>query len=135
MVSPMGRLQPEIQTHEAHQFSALQHMGRVIRERRELSKLSRASLALRAGISESTLKNLESGRHQPSRTTLMQLCAVTELKLNLSDLMTVSPSRDYESGPPLNCWLAPGFDPIAMAHELTTRLSGRGGHIEPTFPY
>ncbi|MCS6913211.1 MAG: L-histidine N(alpha)-methyltransferase [Myxococcales bacterium] len=112
----------------------LQKLGQVIRERREQAGLSRAALALRAGLSESTLKNLEAGRHQPTRTTLMQLCSIHELKLNMSDLLPLS-AAESEAGPPLNCWLAPGFDPIAMAQDLTTRLSGRGGHIEQTFLY
>ena len=38
MVSPMGRPQLEMQTNELVQFSALQNMGRVIRDRRELSR-------------------------------------------------------------------------------------------------
>lgn len=39
------------------------------------------------------------------------------------------------SGPPMNCWIPPDFDPIATVYELTTRLNGRGSAIELTYPY
>ena len=38
-------------------------------------------------------------------------------------------------GPLLNCWLAPGFDPIKMLRELVQQLNGRGGHVEQSYLY
>jgi transcriptional regulator with XRE-family HTH domain len=131
----MARAQLKPRSEELEPPNPFLQLGQLIRERREQAGLSRAALALRAGLSESTLKNLEAGRHQASRTTLMQLCSIHELYLHLSDLLPLTPPQEAEAGPPLNCWLAPGFDPIAMAQDLTTRLSGRGGHIEQTFLY
>src|SRR5579885_3526212 len=128
----MARTNLKYKIEETEEPDNLHHLAQTLREHREMAGLSRAALALRAGVSESTLKNLEQGRTMASRITLLQLCEVPELKLNLSDLLPLSAA---EAGPPLNCWLAPGFDPIAMAQDLTTRLSGRGGHIEQTFLY
>lgn len=41
----------------------------------------------------------------------------------------------FPDGPAPNCWLAPGFDPIAMQHELEAILKGGGGHIEQSYLY
>ncbi len=131
----MARTTTATRMMDSFQLGSMLELGQMVRGRREVARLTRSTLALRAGVSASTLKNLEAGKHTPSRTTLMQLCAVSELKLNMYDLLTLSPLREAEAGPPMNCWLAPGFDPIAMAHDLTTRLGGRGGHIEQTFLY
>lgn len=130
----MARALQRIRQEEFEAPLPLQQLGQLIRERREAAGLSRAALALRAAVSESTLKNLEAGRHQATRTTLLQICSINEMQLSMSELLPLNAS-DAEAGPPLNCWLAPGFDPISMAQDLTTRLSGRGGHIEQTFLY
>lgn len=111
----------------------LAQIGVLLRQRREAARLSRAVLAARAGLSESTLKNLESGRHVPSRTTLGHLCAVPELQLDLSAVLLAAPPAPEP--PLLNCWLAPGFEPLQMLRELVQQLSGSGGHIEQSLLY
>src|SRR5437867_1739746 len=83
----------------------LQRLGHLLRERRQQAGLSRAVLATRAGLSESTLKNLETGRHHPTQTTLSQLCAIPELQLVLRDLQGPDYAHGPQIGPPLNCWL------------------------------
>lgn len=112
-------------------------MGALINERRKAAGLSRAVVAMRAGMSESTLKNLEAGRHRPSQLTLSQLLSIPELRLTAADLVPGGTPAEAPapSGPPMNCWISPGFDPIAMVHDLSTRLSGRGGTIEQTYLY
>ncbi len=114
--------------------SPLEQLARLLRQRREAAHLSRATLAVRAGLSESTLKNLESGRHLPTRSTLYQLCAVPDLHLDLTSLLRCDPFSAPE-GPPLNCWLAPGFEPIKMLRELVQQINGSGGHIEQSNLY
>src|SRR5688572_3632042 len=59
--------------------------SRMLRERREAAGLTRAGLAARAGISETTIKNLETGRHPPTRSSLLRLLSVPELRLDSSD--------------------------------------------------
>ena len=132
-VRPQPRNAPE--SHEI--ASHLVRLGKMIFDRRRTAGLSRAALALRAGMSESTLKNLEAGRHRPSQLTLTQLLSIPELGLSAADLVPGGPPTDttLPSGPPMNCWISPGFDPIAMVHDLSTRLAGQGGTIEQTFLY
>src|SRR5689334_440491 len=115
-----AQLKYQAQTEATHELDPMLQLGQTLRERREMAGMSRAALALRAGVSETTVKNLENGRTNATRTTLLQLCAINELKLNLAELL---PLTGEAEGPPLNCWLAPGFDPIGMAQDLTTRLS------------
>ncbi len=97
--------------------------------------MTRATLAARAGVSESTLKNLEAGRHHATHTTLSLLCAVPELQLELPHLLYAPGLIKTEAGPPLNCWLAPGFEPLKMLKELVQQIDGRGGHIEQSYLY
>ncbi|MCS6915161.1 MAG: L-histidine N(alpha)-methyltransferase [Myxococcales bacterium] len=110
----------------------LTRWSQLLRERREQAGLTRAELAARAGLSETTIKNLETGRQPPTRASLMRLLAVAELRLGSENLPGVG--RDSEGFAP-NCWLAPGFDPIKMIIDLAMQLNGRGGHIEQTHLY
>lgn len=56
-------------------------LGALVRLRRELAGLSRAKVAKHARIAEATLKLLENG-HRPSRSTLLRIVNVPELKLS-----------------------------------------------------
>jgi transcriptional regulator with XRE-family HTH domain len=58
----------------------LRDWGRkVLRPARERAVMTRAQLALRSGIAESTIRNIETARHQPRRQTLQSLCAALAL--------------------------------------------------------
>lgn len=110
--------------------------ARFLRQKRQASGLSRAQLARRSGLSESTLKNLEIGRHAPTTTTLLHLLAVPELKLEWSDpIFLIPPSQAAGADFSPNCWLAPGFDPIKMVKETVQQLNGWGGNIEQSSLY
>lgn len=76
------------------QFAAL------VRLRREAAGLSRAKLSRRTRISEAALKLLESGRHCPSRTTLLRLLSAPELGLSWEDIGKVRPElgADWAGG-------------------------------------
>src|SRR5580658_2105607 len=114
---------------------AIPHLGPLIRQRREAAGLSRSSLAALSGLSPSTVKNLESGRHLPTRSTLGLLAAVQDLQLDLPSLLHPDAPPTAPDGLPLNCWLAPGFDPIKMLRDLVHQLAGFGGQIEQSFLY
>ena len=51
----------------------------VLRPIREKNGLTRRQLARMTGIAESTLRNIETGRHAPSARVLRRLCPVFEL--------------------------------------------------------
>lgn len=48
--------------------------GKAMREIREKKPLTRAELARRTGVAESTLRNVESGRHKPTKSILRAIC-------------------------------------------------------------
>ena len=104
-----------------------QDWGRTLRAARQAAHLSRQQLALRAGLSAGTIKNIETCRRPPAPSTVAQLLAVHELCL--------PPPLAAASGFSPNLWLAPEFDPIKMVRELEMQLNGRGGHVDQTHLY
>ena len=121
---------------ESHSKAVLRAWGTDLEQRRKAAGLSRAVLAQRAGISESTLRNVEKGRRPPTRTTLMHLQSVPELRIDPTPIgghLAGRPKHVQEFAP--NCWLAPEFDALKLHREMTMLLNGRGGHIEQTFLY
>ncbi len=103
--------------------------AQTLRAAREAAHLTRPQLARRAGLSESSLKNFESGRCHPSPASLHLLQAVPELRLQ--GFAPQAPDSLFWP----NCWLAPDFDPIKMARELELQVNGRGGHLDQTSLY
>ena len=106
--------------------------GLLLRRRREEADLTRAQLAALAGVADSTIRNIETGRHAPTRTIVLRLQAVPALKLPAlagepapTEGFTVS--QEY----PGHCWLAPDLDPIEQSRELARMLQGRGGRLDP----
>lgn len=97
-----------------------------LRLARTTAGLSRARLAELTGLSESTLKNAESGRHALSTATYRALLRVPQLNL------AAPPSPPTAS---LNAWIAPGFHPIELYRSMARTLSGAGGHLEQTYAY
>ncbi len=53
--------------------------GQQLRQRREGAGMTRGQLAVRASVAESTIRNLETGRHKPTLAVLMRLQALPEL--------------------------------------------------------
>lgn len=51
----------------------------VLRPAREAHNLTRRQLAEKTGIAESTLRNVETGRHQPQRAIVNRLCVALGL--------------------------------------------------------
>ena len=115
---------------------ALRAWGADLVRRRQAAGLSRPVLAERAGLSESTLRNVETGRRPPTRTTIMHLQSVPELRIDPSPIgeqITDRRQRAQDFSP--NCWLTPEYDALKLNSELTMLLNGRGGHLEQTYLY
>src|ERR1043166_260745 len=49
------------------------NIGQIVRRLRDAAHLSRAELAKQAHIADSTIRNIESARHRPTRHTLYKL--------------------------------------------------------------
>ena len=118
--------------------------GRLLRDKRNAAGLSRVALARRAKISDATIKFIETARHPPSRATLIRLLGVSDLKLHWLDVPgqpeppapeSPSPDESPRLRSPLNCLLAPSYDPLSLHAELTSFLQGAGGYIEQTHAY
>ena len=58
----------------------------LLSERRTMAGLSQVRLAELAGLPESAIANIESGRALPTQLALLHLLSVPELKLEVSDL-------------------------------------------------
>ena len=86
---------------------ALAAWGADLMEHRKSAGLSRETLAARAGISDSTLRDVEKGRRPPTRTTILHLQSVPELRIEAAPPQYTAGSEPKESGFAPNCWLAP----------------------------
>ncbi len=65
--------------------------GHVLRRRREMARLTRVELAARAGVADSTIRNIEMGRHRATRFTIACLLGVKELSLNSAEEAAAPP--------------------------------------------
>ena len=118
--------------------------GRLLRDKRNAAGLSRVQLARRAKISDATIKFIETARHPPSRATLIRLIGVVDLKLRWPDVPghpappapeSPSPDESPRTRGPLNCLLAPSYDPLSLHAEMVSFLQGAGGYLEQTYAY
>lgn len=55
-------------------------LGQELRQRREQAGLTRRQLGSMAGVADSTIRNFETGRHRPTRSTLRRIVAVPALR-------------------------------------------------------
>ena len=120
---------------------SLREWGARLRTRREAGGLTRDQLARLAGVADSTIRNLETGRHRPTRQILMRLQSVPDLGIpspvaDPSAALATSPGEEEGIGSfACNCWFAPEYDSIQMAQDMVQSLNGRGGHVEQTHLY
>lgn len=120
---------------------SLREWGARLRTRREAGGLTRDQLARLAGVADSTIRNLETGRHRPTRQILMRLQSVPDLGIpspvaDPSAALATSPGEDDGLDSfSCNCWFAPEYDSIQMAQDMVQSLNGRGGHVEQTHLY
>ena len=121
--------------------------GQRLRDKRNAAGFSRLQLARKAKLSDATVKFLETARHPPSRATLIRLIGVPELKLTWAEVPgePTPPAPDARSEAAtgstlalrgvLNCFLTPGYDPLALRAEQTRLLQGAGGYLEQSWAY
>ena len=135
---PLHNAQPAVSAAQWAQF------GSLLRDKRNAAGFSRVQLARKAKLSDATIKFIETARHPPSRATLIRLIGVSDLKLHWPDVpghpeppAPESPSRvEAPRLPsPLNCLLAPSYDPLNLHAEQTSFLQGAGGYLEQTYAY
>lgn len=105
---------------------ARQGLGARIRQGRERLGLSQAAAAERSGLSERTVKNVESGVGSPSPETLRRLHWLVQIP----DSRPPAPTELRA-----NSWLAPRYDCAGLNEELQTAVNGTGGSIEQTLLY
>ncbi len=125
----------------SHTEPQLTEFAHLLRLRREAAGLSRRRLANLARLSEATIKFIETARTRPTRATLLRLLLVNDLRLLPTELPL--PRRDLpfhlaslpSLPPPLNAYLAPGFEPLRLVEELDRTLHGAGGYIEQSSLY
>lgn len=110
-------------------------LGALLKERRMAARLSRKILAQRTGFSESTVKNLENGRHKPTQHTLSRLLSVPELNLRPDDLFSAVLAPPPLPVMAMNSYLAPGTDPMQTMADIQKRLQGEGGALEQSALY
>lgn len=109
-------------------------LAKLIRQRRASANLTQERLADLAGLSTGTIKGVEAGSATPTRSTLMRLLAVKELKLIPSDLpLQTSTVLDGNAAP--TSYLSPTYEPMRMFLDLVAQLNGEGGYIEQTYAY
>ena len=114
-------------------MSRIAAWSQTLRERREAASLSHHKLAELSGVPEGALQALEGGTYAPSQMALLHLLSVPELDLETHSLPWEASASDPNLA--LNCWLAPGFDPVKMIKDLALQVNGHGGHIEQSFLY
>ena len=68
------------------QMELLREFGLLLSDRRRAAGLSRREVAKFAKLSDATIKFVETARHMPSRTTLLCLTSVPQLKLSWADI-------------------------------------------------
>jgi transcriptional regulator with XRE-family HTH domain len=109
--------------------------GERLRQHRDESGLTQEELGRLAGISASLIRKLEYGEKTPTRSSLLRLCAVPELKLVPSGISTMPAERDASTRVSPNWYVSPGFDALQMIGDLAQQLNGSGGSIEQTSVY
>lgn len=118
--------------------------GLLLRDKRNAAGFSRVQLARKAKLSDATIKFLETGKHPPSRATLIRLIGVAELKLTWADAPgqhrppVDDRAEELEASEvlgELNCFITPNYDSVRMVMDLGKFLNGAGGHVEQTNAY
>ncbi len=109
--------------------------GEVLRQHRDEAGLTQEQLADYAGISLSLIRKLEQGSKEPSRSSVLALCSVPDLKLVPQEITTLPAIRETSHRLAPNWYISPGFDSVSMLTELSTHLNGGGGAMEQTYVY
>ncbi len=115
--------------------AAARRFGDVLRQHREEGGLTQAQLADYSGLSLSLIRKLEQGGNMPTRSSLLGLCSVPELKLVPAEVTTLPAVKEYSHQLAPNWYISPGFDSMSMMSDLAQQMNGSGGNIEQTYAY
>lgn len=125
---------PASEPSEEEQQRLLSSLREHLREQREAAGLTRAQLADRIGVSESTIKLAETPNKQSnlSPRTLRQLLALPELRLNPHHpciAVLLGARRPRLQTHSFSGWADRDLDPLRCAAELRALLASEGGAI------
>lgn len=109
--------------------------GEVLRQHRDEAGLTQDQLASFSGLSLSLVRKLEQGSKIPTRSALLALCSVPDLKLVPQEITTLPAVREASHRLAPNWYVSPGFDSVRMLNELSSQLGGGGGTIEQSYVY
>ena len=114
---------------------ATRPFGDVLRQHRDEAGLTQEQLADYAGVSLSLLRKLEQGSKEPSRSSVLALCSVPDLKLVPQEITTLPAVREVSHRLAPNWYISPGFDSVSMLTDLSNQINGGGGALEQTYVY
>lgn len=133
-----GRREPTVPRETLLEF------GKLLKDRRLQARLSRAALGKKTGLSEATIKFIETARTRATRGTLLRLMAVDELQLTWADLAILrelplpierASLREHSENSSMNWYVTPGYDGVRLVEDLARFLQGAGGLVEQTSAY
>ena len=126
-----ARLQRMRSTDELHRAEAACY-GVVVRERRLAAGLSQPGLARRAGVSVNTIKNVESGKIEPTLVTQQRLARVPEMQLQEPAPIAAAAANSSETP---NSWIGPRYDAGQMLDDLIETCNLPRGELDQTYLY
>ncbi len=106
-----------------------------LRARRETLGWTRLELANKCGLSESTIRNLETGRHSPTAQTLAAIATalVSSRRHAASDFHRLAPASIVDEVPGRQDVYCFGVDDtLSLRERLVAVLSGQGGYVQPS---
>jgi len=65
-------------------------IGEVISELRRRTKITQVDLAIKIGITQGSLSNIESGKKKPHRSTVKRLCDALEIPVLFFDILSAA---------------------------------------------
>ena len=123
----MGSCYPASVSSKHPQHRGIRDRLRFVRQGRHLTC---NVLAQRAGITHTTVAQIESGRTIPGVDTVEKLADALGVDPRWFTFGTPEPEQH-----PFQALIAPDFHPIQLVAELRTLLGGRSGHIDDTYKY
>jgi transcriptional regulator with XRE-family HTH domain len=115
--------------------TGFQRFGDLLRQHRADAGLTQRQLADYSGLSLSLIRKLEQSDTPATRSSLLGLCSVAELKLVPPEVTTLPVAREHSHRSAPNWYMSPGFDSVTMMSELNQQINGSGGSVEQTYVY
>ncbi len=123
-------LLPDTNGSKAARKLRLVEFGKLLRDRRDHAVLTRSQLGKLTGVSDATVKFIETARHPPSRRTCQALVGVKELGLTWDDVATLG----YVGPAPTNQPSALGMQPTQTTEPDRSERADSPAEQEPKKP-